>query len=661
MKLFSKKFLLPFLVLGIGLTVSYAIFVRAQTAAEPGYEDEEVAIHGITFPVPELGNCTSKDECRAYCNEPTHMDECIKFAKEHGLMNKDEADKSEKFRELLTSGGGPGGCTNPRDCQTFCSDVVNLEVCVKFAKEHGFKDQNVDQGEKILNYIKSGGQTPGGCTSKDACEKYCSDFAHAQECFEFAQKAGITQVQGGVPGKAEGRFAGGIPPGQFQKFLEAIKNGQTPGGCKSKEECETYCKDPAHREECLSFAEKAGFVSHDQAELGKSSGFAGPGGCNSPESCRDWCNAPEHHEECFKFAEEHGFISKDEAKHTKEGFVRLREGLENAPEEARACLKSVLGENILDDIQSGKLTPGPDIGERVKNCFEKFGHKADPGEAFKHTPPEVTACLKEKLGDQFEQISSGKTAPTPELGDTFRVCFQKVQFQGGFRGPGGPAGGQGGGPTPEMIQHFLRSAPPGIRVCLKEKLGDDFEKIQSGEQVQVDTSKLKSCFEQFRSQMQSGAGGGSEMNGPGGMIMNFDNMSAQVKDCLKASAGEDVFDKLKSGEISTSEIKEKMMACMQKFQGQFPSIRPPDGVPPAIGFPPAVVECANAVLGADGVVKLQSGQVTADQKSQIYACVQKASGYQQPSGTQQYPQQMPPPTGSSILDTFDNLLKAIFR
>ena len=52
------------------------------------------------------------------------------------------------------------------------------------------------------------------------------------------------------------------------------------------------------------------------------------------------------------------------------GHVRM--GLDKAPEEVKACLKENLGENIINDMEAGTLTPGPDIGERVKGCFEKF-------------------------------------------------------------------------------------------------------------------------------------------------------------------------------------------------------------------------------------------------------------------------------------------------
>ncbi|MBI4087630.1 MAG: hypothetical protein HY434_02255 [Candidatus Liptonbacteria bacterium] len=506
---------------------SYAILAvaHAQTqTSEP--TDEDVKASGITFPVPELGNCGSKDECRSYCNDQSNMEACISFAKSHGLMNKDEAERAEKFKTALRGGTTPGGCTNPGQCQAFCGDVKNMEVCVKFAEEHGVKDKHIEQAKKVLNHIKSGGQTPGGCGSEQSCKQYCSDFSHAEECFEFAKKIGIVQARGqaGVRAGERAGFEDEEIPNeeQFQKFIQLAKSGETPGGCKSKDACESYCQGGNHMEECVAFGEKVGFVSAEEAQMMRKSGGKGPGGCNSRESCESFCNDPAHQEECFKFAEEHGFVKHEEVQRTKEGFVRLRAGLEQAPPEVAECLKAAVGENVLDNIQSGQITPGPEIGNSVKGCFDKFGHQSGSRQLFKDAPPEVSTCLKEKLGSEFAKVQSGESMPSPETADTLRVCFQQAQFEkGGFQfgGPQGqgdergqPQGGQGGFPpapgergqgfSAPSAGQFLRNAPPGVSTCLKEKLGDKLEAIQSGgEQPGPEFGQtLKSCFQEFNPQ-----------------------------------------------------------------------------------------------------------------------------------------------------------------
>ncbi len=632
-RFFNSNSAIAFTILTVSFVISFTIVAHAQTAQSPS--DEQVKASGIVFPIAELGNCASKDACLDYCNIPGNMPACIKYAKDHGLMNSDEANRAEKFKEKLDKGEGPGGCKSPQECKAFCENVSNIEVCTKFAKEHGVNNPDIERGEKIAAYIKSGGQTPGGCNSKEACETYCSDFRHAEECFQFAEKAGLTQVKVEVPGKAEGRFEGGLPPGQFQKFLEAIKKGETPGGCKSKEECEKYCSDPAHRDECINFAEKVGLIPTDQAEKIKQLGGKGPGDCNSPESCKAYCADAAHHDECYKFAVDHGFISAEKADEAKKGFVTLRTGLENAPPEVAECLKSTLGPNVISDIQTGKLTPGPEIGERVKGCFEKFGRKGDPTEPFRKAPPEVLACVKEKLGsDTYAKISSGEAQPTPEMGDAFRVCSQ--QFDITRKGQA-----LGGMPPMQTIQNFIKTAPPQISECLKQKLGGDYEKIASGEtQLTPEIgSKMKACFQEFRPpEVQfNPERKGFERKIEGGA----GNLPPQVIECAKSVLGEDAAEKIRSG--ITSDLKEKLQPCIDKFKGNAP---PPSSTgtvrPIGITLPTQVADCVRGAVGPEAFDKFTSGaSPTTDLKNIVQACLEKFKGSEQPQPVPSTTQEKP--------------------
>lgn len=478
------KYLLPLLVVGVSVTVSYALIAQAQSESTI----EAAVASGITFPVPDLGNCGSKNECRDYCDKPGNMETCIKFAQSHGLMSKGEAEQGLKYQKRILSGSAPGGCNSPDSCKEICSDINNLESCLKFADEQGFKEGKVDEARKIHAYLKSGGKMPGGCTSETSCRSYCSDFNHAEECFAFAEQAGLD-----IEKEAGGEK---LDRDQFKKFIELAKNGQTPGGCKSKEQCESYCQSETNKEECIAFGQKMGFMDEKKAEMFRKTGGKGPGGCNSEESCKAYCNDPGNQESCFKFAEEHNLINQDEIKNAKEGFVRLRQGLEQAPPEVASCLKSTLGTNIIEDIQSGNLTPGPQIGDRVKGCFERFGHKSDAREGFDKASSGVSSCVREKLGDVFEKVKSGELTPTPEMGDAFRVCGEQLKLFRGGEGDG-HEGSEGG----QDVNHFLRSAPPGVSSCLKEKLGGDFvERAKEGGTPpgQEVKATLRECFESFR-------------------------------------------------------------------------------------------------------------------------------------------------------------------
>ena len=109
-----------------------------------------------------------------------------------------------------------------------------------------------------------------------------------RECFEkFMPKSPAGMM---APG------AGGMMPPQGMAG---------PGGCKSTEECKTYCSEPAHIEECQKFMGQtqpgpAGSqgIQLPQGSFGPTQ-MQGPGGCKSPEECKAYCET--HLEECKNF------------------------------------------------------------------------------------------------------------------------------------------------------------------------------------------------------------------------------------------------------------------------------------------------------------------------------------------------------------------------
>lgn len=664
-------------------------------------DDASSGLAGVAFPIAELGSCADKASCRAYCDDAAHMTECVAFAKSHGLMNTEEASRAKRFSEAITAGSGPGGCTSPRACQEYCENVMHLGVCMAFAEKNKFTGPEYVHGQKIHAYIKGGGSMPGGCTSKASCQAYCEDFHHAEECLAFAEAAGITEMEDDHERDAPKMNAG--PEGsrrnmmptreQMAKLAVLAKNGETPGKCTSKTSCETYCRDEAHMEECMAFAEKMGFMSKDEAARART--FiekGGPGGCKSEAACHAYCNAPENRETCFRFAEENGLIPPEEIERMKEGMVRMRQGLEQAPLEVRECLKSSLGETVIEDIQSGKLVPGPDIGERARACFEKFGGAHDPSAVMRQAPPEVRACLNEKVGLTFEEIT--KREPTPEIADAFRVCFQQMQFRDG--GQGGPgAEGMHQGPTPEMLQGILRSAPPEVAACLKEKLGDDLEKIASGTSMPTPETeeKMRACFESFRPMgapneamhrdggttgTMSPSGSGPRMEPPlplqGGAPSG--NIPPEVAQCMKEKLGEGEAAKLMSTG-PTPETQLVVRACFEQFgrpsggtmpTGMVPppSMAPQPGVPESMppqgssggwtsGLPPLVQACLKAKFGEDAFVRMGMQPPTPEIEIAIRACFTTTQPSMPEGGAMPIEGQIPPPSGEPTTQT--NLLQ----
>ncbi|MBI2618137.1 hypothetical protein HYW58_01660 [Candidatus Kaiserbacteria bacterium] len=460
---------LPFsaVVLVIGCIV--ALFI----VAAPLYAQEST----IVFPVGELGNCENKEDCRDYCDNPLHMRACVAFAQAHNLISDEEAELAEKFSDSLGEGGGPGGCTTPSSCQSYCENITHLNECLAFADTHGHVDEHIEDGRKIANYLSEGGLMPGGCTSRESCETYCNDFNHAEECFLFAERVGL-DIDEDEDGPER------VDREHFRAMIELVKRGETPGGCTSRESCETYCGVSEHTEECVTFGEKVGFISHEEADIVRKTGGKGPGGCTSRDACETYCNNPANRDMCFAFAKEHGLIKESELRDIEEGVTRLREVLDTAPPEVAQCLKHNLGDNIVDNIRSGAILPGPDVADKARACLEKGFRERDEREfkgMVEDMPREVRSCIEEKLGSDIQDafIVGGDH---DKLEETVKSCFESFQpssgedFDDSRRFDGESSFDRP--PSREGVGNFS----PDMEACARRQFGDDFkEKLLSGE------------------------------------------------------------------------------------------------------------------------------------------------------------------------------------
>ncbi|MBI2052082.1 MAG: hypothetical protein HYT38_00175 [Candidatus Sungbacteria bacterium] len=526
-----KKYLYIFACLTVVLALAAAYKVNAQK---------------VSFPVAELGNCANEAECKTFCDDPANISQCVDFAEKNNLMSPQEVSRAKKF--IKAGAKGPGGCRGEAECSNYCEDIGHIDECLSFAERTGLIDEvEVAEARKVSKILKEGGSLPGGCKNKAQCETYCNDFDHAEECFDFASKSGFIPEEelgearkavdaikkgnrppGGCKNKAEcesfcsdpnnieecftfAEKAGFIPPEEIEqarKVIPLMKAGKMPGGCKNKNECEAYCEDEANMEVCANFAIEAGFMAPEEAEMFRKTGGKGPGGCRGRQ-CEDFCNDSANQEQCFNFASEHGLIPPEELEQMKEGFQQFREGIESAPEEVVDCLRSSLGSEKFDKLQSGQTMPGPQMGEAMRNCFEDFGRSQfEGGEGEGFGPPEG-----------FEGgFNEGGFGPPPGVSPE---DFEKFKQEGGF------PGGEGGGfPSKEEMERFQSEGFEQFRGGEGEGFGpegfnpQDFENGRpSPDQIQgIIQQRTKEIIQQrTQEQMQKfGAPSGAGDFGPSG-------------------------------------------------------------------------------------------------------------------------------------------------
>lgn len=113
-------------------------------------------------------------------------------------MSREELAEAEKVASALANGlSMPGGCSNQQSCEAYCENPSNADACLTFAESAGLRSaEEVTQIRASMSLMGSG-EAPGGCRDREACESYCEDEAHAEECVEFAVKAGFMSEEDG--------------------------------------------------------------------------------------------------------------------------------------------------------------------------------------------------------------------------------------------------------------------------------------------------------------------------------------------------------------------------------------------------------------------------------------------------------------------------------
>jgi hypothetical protein len=355
-----------------------------------------------------------------------------------------------------------GNCKNEKECRSYCDKQENMDACLNFAEKYNLiSDEELEMAKKFAKV----GKGPGGCTSKDSCEAYCDDISHMDECLVFAERHGI------------------IPPEELKEAKQvqaALKKGlKQPGNCRNKKECDVYCNEPAHMEECIAFADAAGFLPPEDREdaqkvLAAIKQGAKPPPCRGKKECDSYCSKPENMKQCMEFAIAAGFMKPEEMKEAQKVLDAIKKGVNPPPcrskeecdiwcaesdENMTVCTKFAAAAGFMSEkdaemaLKTGGKGPG---GCRGKDQCEKFcqdpaneeicfnfakEHGMIPEEDLKNmeqgkkqmmqvleqAPPKIAECLKETVGvEVLEKLKAGTFMPSRELGEKMRECGEKM-------------------------------------------------------------------------------------------------------------------------------------------------------------------------------------------------------------------------------------------
>jgi hypothetical protein len=201
-----------------------------------------------------------------------------------------------------------GNCKDIADCDAYCNSPANQNACIEYSIKSGnFSEEESAILQKFMSGELSG---PGGCKTEIECKAYCDGLNHLGECIKFAEENNMMSQEQLEDSK---------------KMLAAINSGIKPPACKNEAECDIYCKESDHMEECITFGIAAGFIQGKELEESKKvlqavrKGVQAPN-CMGDEECGVYCSQEAHLDECLNFGVAAGFVTEEEAKMVKQSF-----------------------------------------------------------------------------------------------------------------------------------------------------------------------------------------------------------------------------------------------------------------------------------------------------------------------------------------------------
>jgi len=308
----------------------------------------------ISYPVSELGNCNSQQECKVFCDDVSNKDACFDWATKQGIVSEKDVKKRDKIKKLQRNEDpnyngenmsiedfGPGGCKTPRECDTFCRMEENLNECLNYSVEHGFMTS--EEVTKIKE--KANKKGPGGCNSRESCDNFCRQPENMKECMQFSVDEGkisqeeadflVEQAQLHInqrnPGKPSRPKGSGEPRLDEERATKILNEQGGPGGCKTMQECDNFCGNPDNMETCMNFAAEHSLMPKEEIEKAKKMlTIGGPEGCRGPQECDAFCGKPGNGEICMQFSIDNGLISPEEVSRMKREMEIIKKLDQNA-------------------------------------------------------------------------------------------------------------------------------------------------------------------------------------------------------------------------------------------------------------------------------------------------------------------------------------------
>ncbi len=466
----------------------------------------------VEFPIPELGNCGSKEECRVYCDDPNTANACLVWARAHGIETQDE-------RHEVPPEGGPGGCVSEKECAAYCDEPAHFGECVAYAEEHGRitaeKAQKLREKLSQRDEALKGKTGPGGCHSPQSCQQFCSDPQNMETCIAYAVQEGRMTTEQAA--RARRALQGNVeiprtmrphvrvpnveietsvePDIDVEKVQRLLEEQDGPGGCSSFAECESYCNNPTNEDACFAYAVEHNLMPPEKlARIEKMRNAEGPGGCRG-RACEQYCDQAGHEAECLEFAHEQGFLPTEQYSRMKK-FVELEgPGGCRARQCEEYCNDSAHRTECIAFAKNNGLIP-PEQAAAMERIDKKMQESGGPGGCGSEEECR-RYCSDPSHFDECAAFAVDTGLLPPEQAQMMLKQFIEVEKFGpeGYHGDFGPSPAMG---TFDPSRLNIEDIPPEYRAEFEERM-KQFEQYRA----------------QFEQGMMSGGFGEGDVPPPG--------------------------------------------------------------------------------------------------------------------------------------------------
>lgn len=164
------------------LLITPALAVDSTVAAIPDIDKVKAQKFGVTFPIAELGSCSSIEECKYFCELEENRTTCKEYALKKGF-HKEE--KRLKSAAMIAAAKAALGCGTEEECKAACQKEENKEKCKAFAEKY-----NLVKNLPVKNSLIARAKELLGCKSEAECKAFCSKEENKQKCAELAATVG---------------------------------------------------------------------------------------------------------------------------------------------------------------------------------------------------------------------------------------------------------------------------------------------------------------------------------------------------------------------------------------------------------------------------------------------------------------------------------------